>query len=723
MKLNTELSHEAEYLGDVQENRVGIDKSNLDFITTLLTSNLYSKPLESFFRETVSNAYDSHVEAGTEEHILLLIEDVGEEYNTYRISIRDYGVGLSPERFDKIYRNVGSSTKRESNDYIGMFGIGRFSCLSCADIANITSYYHGTKYSYLMYKNGGGINIDKISEVEGDYKDGLEVSIKKSVFSHSNWREAINSLCLFDKLHITYKGENYFLKGLVQDFNDRKVVNFKTFSWCSILGAYNNYFKVGRVIYNIESDKISINSRTGLIIDLPIGSVDITPNREALQYTDYTNKEIDLRAQKVKEELQTLIESKLQNDITLIKFCNDFVYNTTYLYTVLDSPVRFLSISPDDVDLDFSKIHINSNTLPNKYTDFLKAIRWFGIDKPIIYKNMKPGGGRNYSDKDMRTILTGRIDLATKEDNITKQVTLRYFQENLTKTTIVLTYSGLDELKDGLKKYCIKVEYMDKDYCEECINFTFNNLQMPSLSNDKVPASYIKDFQEEQRGKRKRNFDSTNIPIRKYGEFGYSMYYLNNLSRDGFVLYTAHTREDDTLKDLAALLTYYEDYNAVITIKSEHLHLLENNRRFIKVDDFMFLRNNVLSKLITCYVISKNFEGLNRVPLVREFNSVYKKQIYTLQYGKKGDTFLNLVSYYKEKKWLNYADIKYFSLSNYELEALDKWQQLHEERNNIIQMLTYHKYGRLQKIGLVPVKAPKIIKDYENIQKTKVSSD
>lgn len=120
MKLNTELSHDAEYIGDIQENRVGIDKSNLDFITTLLTSNLYSKPLESFLRETVANAYDSHMEAGTDEHILLLIQDSG--YKTYTISVRDYGVGVSPERFEKIYRNIGSSTKRDSNDYIGMFG-------------------------------------------------------------------------------------------------------------------------------------------------------------------------------------------------------------------------------------------------------------------------------------------------------------------------------------------------------------------------------------------------------------------------------------------------------------------------------------------------------------------------------------------------------------------------------------------------------------------------
>jgi HSP90 family molecular chaperone len=122
MIANNIISHEAVYIGDVQENRVGIDKANIDFITTLLTSNLYSKPFDSFLRETISNACDSHVEAGTKDPILLLIEEYPNVEYTYKISIRDYGVGLSPERFDTIYKNIGSSTKRESNDYIGMFG-------------------------------------------------------------------------------------------------------------------------------------------------------------------------------------------------------------------------------------------------------------------------------------------------------------------------------------------------------------------------------------------------------------------------------------------------------------------------------------------------------------------------------------------------------------------------------------------------------------------------
>jgi len=113
--------NDVQTIGEVQENQVGIDLKNLDHIITLLSSNLYSNPEASFLRETVCNGIDSHIEAGTKEPVIVsFIED-----NNYQnfISVRDYGTGLSPERFKEVYLNVGSSTKRQSNDYIGAFGI------------------------------------------------------------------------------------------------------------------------------------------------------------------------------------------------------------------------------------------------------------------------------------------------------------------------------------------------------------------------------------------------------------------------------------------------------------------------------------------------------------------------------------------------------------------------------------------------------------------------
>jgi len=109
--------------GEATENKVAIDPKNIEHIITILSSNLYSKPEQSFLREIISNAVDAHKEAGTEEPIVLSL--LGNGNDTYTVAVRDYGTGISPERFKEIYLNIGSSTKRESNDYIGSFGIRR----------------------------------------------------------------------------------------------------------------------------------------------------------------------------------------------------------------------------------------------------------------------------------------------------------------------------------------------------------------------------------------------------------------------------------------------------------------------------------------------------------------------------------------------------------------------------------------------------------------------
>lgn len=711
MKLNTELSHEAEYLGDVQENRVGIDKSNIDFITTLLTSNLYSKPLESFLRETVANAYDSHVEAGTEEPILLLIEDTS-GYKTYRISIRDYGIGVSPERFDKIYRNIGSSTKRESNDYIGMFGIGRFSCLSCADVANITSYYQGTKYSYLMYKNGGGINIDKISEIKGDFKDGLEVSIEKSIYSFLEFNNALNHLCLFDKLHVVYRGDNYYLKNEVSSFNERKIANYNTFSWCSLLSSHENYYKVGRVIYEWDSSLAeNFYTESGLIIDLPIGSVDITPNREALQYTDYTKRTILSKFPEVQTELSNLINTFVKKSLTLREFHKNFVDDSSYALPIGDKDR--LSISEDDITIDWDTVTIDDEPIPENYCKILKMLKWNGIDKDLIYKTLSANGRKFCGNKTIRYVLKGSIELAVKEEKVIKQVAMQYFADSITESTVILTYEGLEEYKKRLIKYLNKTELIPEKEAEDAIEFTFKHLPIKKLSNSNIPSTYIEEYREIQRGKRKKSLDSSKIPIRLYyGNNSYRLSTLDMIPNEGLVLYTTHTKEDDDIKKLADLLYSYKEVAGVITLKSEYIPLVSHNRRFMRVEDVMFTRNNLIGKIATYWIIKNNLlktsDTILDIPLKKELSKKYHNQEFAVRYVYNNNLLDRLTEYYKEKGWLNEYDIKYFSLSLEEIEAYKYWKYLESRKYDLIQMAAYRKLGRMTKIGLVPVAAPKI---------------
>ena len=178
-----------------------------------------------------------------------------------------------------------------------------------------------------MYKNGSGINIDRLSVTEGDFKNGLEVSIKMKIYAERELIDAIKTLCLFDKLYVEYFGRNYSIINEVKEFNGRKVTEYKNFKTCN-LHNYYCYFSLGRVLYTDNERLIASKFQThGLIIDLPIGSVDIIPNREALQFNDRTKKVVNERLNLVKDELQEIVTSALSNDFTLkdfyLKLLND----------------------------------------------------------------------------------------------------------------------------------------------------------------------------------------------------------------------------------------------------------------------------------------------------------------------------------------------------------------------------------------------------------------
>lgn len=714
MKVNTILSHDAEYIGDVQENRVGIDKSNLDFITTLLTSNLYSKPLESFLRETIANAYDSHIEAGTDEYILLLIEDISSVYNNFRISIRDYGVGVSPERFDKIYKNIGSSTKRESNDYIGMFGIGRFSCLSCADTAHITSFYNGTKYSYIMYKNGGGINIDMISATKGDYKDGLEVSIDKQVEHAYQLETAIRGICLFDKVHISYKGANSYLKGCVDRFNARKITHYKNFSKCSLLSSSNNYFKVGNVLYPGKTDGISTTD--GIIVNLPIGSVDITPNREALQYTDYTNNTIKKQEGLVKQELQDMVNESSSGDLSLRSFCEHFVFGD---YFIVEKNGDTVTINKNDVHFNPSKLTIDKEPMPEGYYNFLRQIQYFLVPDSVIYKTLGSNiyrYRRNPLSHTIKDLIIGKFDLVEKGDKVTKQVTTQYITENCTKPTIILEFEGLANFKSKIKSFALHQLSTYNLDPSVYIDFTFKHISIGVMSNDSVPSSYIEAFKETQRSKRKK-IDTDKIAVRIYSYYGYKIGYLNNIPDKGIVIYTSHTIGADdrerTLKDLAELVSATNSVAAVITVRKDFIKLLSDNKRYVSIENFIFMKNKILSKFVTSCIIEDNFfkafRGIkdysmdaSSLPLYLEYLTKYKTEHKMQIYSHRGGTVTDIISLYKDKGWINKADINYFTISKEELSAYKDWRNMLNNKHDIIMRLALKKYGVLPKIGLTP---------------------
>lgn len=697
---NTQYINHSEHIGDIQENRVGIDIKNIDFITSLLTSNLYSNPLESFLRESVSNAYDSHVEAGTKEHILLIIDLMKD--GKYKITLRDFGVGLSPERFDEIYKNIGSSTKRESNNYIGAFGIGRFSCLSCATAASLSSFYNNTRYDYIMYKNEKGINIDKINEIKGEFKNGLEVSVIVNT-TPNELRDAIINLCFFKDLYIEYHDNDFSngyryqcnLHDVIRGFNNRHIIEFENISYCDFLKNYQSWdsyysFRIGNVLY--DNDTKPFRSY-GFVVNLPIGSVDITPSREKLQYTEYTKNTIKEYTEKAKNELNDFISKKIPKSLSIKELYKYFIADDA---VIVAKDGITLSVYTDDVTIDATKLMCDDEYFPNNYCKFLICKKYHEIGKNFIYKK---SGTRGRSGILFNILFDDEYTIYEKGDAVTKKSTLDYFISDKNKYII---------LQFGFTQSLSTIFYDTKTNIPnylECIDFTKKHLNIKKICNSDVPQSYT------NTSVKKHKQISNEDYIRFYGSYGYSQSKLKYIKdKNGFILYSQNSNENSQV-----FSKIYDNFRCnslftLITVKKEQLPLFQNNRKYVKVDDFLYKRNKFVEKLTTAYIIFDKYCKIRDyyyIPLFKEFKHRYNKYVETVTNSYHKDYFKSIIDTYINNKWYNKCDVDYFSLSDEDVKALKYKREVETNYHRLINYEVFKKCGRNDKIGIKPELEPK----------------
>ena len=125
---------------DFKEKSCSIDQEDMRYIASLLRNN-YSNPLLATIREIIANALDVTKSKKVEIQLPTQIEP--------NFIVRDFGCGLSEEDMLGLYTKYGKSTKRESNEAIGGFGIGRFAPLSYTDSFIVRSVHKGHKHSYI----------------------------------------------------------------------------------------------------------------------------------------------------------------------------------------------------------------------------------------------------------------------------------------------------------------------------------------------------------------------------------------------------------------------------------------------------------------------------------------------------------------------------------------------------------------------------------------------
>ena len=239
----------------------------------LTIKGMYSDPVLAVIRELISNALDSHIGAGTTDTPIKL--HLPTELEPH-FSVRDYGTSMTDEMIWNVYTEVYNSPKSDSNEQTGAFGLGSKSPFAIGDSFITTAYLDGEARTYVAsFDSDGFPELHHLSTVPTDEPDGLEVSVTPP---ESMRREFVPKVTEFVRGLDVAPVSNVPLR------ISEPVLSGDGWKLFRSAHGYNRSVMVrqGAVVYPTSVYVYNFDSGHELVVDVPIGSVEVATSREAL---------------------------------------------------------------------------------------------------------------------------------------------------------------------------------------------------------------------------------------------------------------------------------------------------------------------------------------------------------------------------------------------------------------------------------------------------------
>lgn len=345
----------------LEQSVMGMDNHGRDMATYFLRDKIYSNKIKAVVREYICNAVDEHNKYGVDRPVEVSLTGDGIDRSIF--SVRDYAEGLSDDGVRKIFGMYFRSTKSETNDSIGGFGVGSKAGHAYTDTFNIISHHNGVKTSYSCMLGAGDNNVpvghiyklDSCPTDETGIEINLEVKPIKERESRYSAREVSDSdkfkreiiefvqfahspitANIFDTVYNTPEQKHTttidgFTISIVDMFTEEKkrTYNDEKFTQnivdCNF--SFNPVLKMGDVTYgNATAIKgASIKDHTAITITAPVGSIDIPISREGMEETERNNRLIE----RASEALKSLAEKDAEpfKKKTLIELTDDYIQN------------------------------------------------------------------------------------------------------------------------------------------------------------------------------------------------------------------------------------------------------------------------------------------------------------------------------------------------------------------------------------------------------------
>lgn len=277
-------------LGD--SKAFGISRKDEAHIMGILRDTLYTDKILAVLREYSSNAWDAHREAGKGD---VPIKVTLPTFDDPKLTIRDYGRGLSPEDVFEIYTQYGASTKRETDEAVGTLGIGSKAGFAYSDTFTVTSFYGGSKRVYVALLGDDDVGTINLVHEESSGEKGIQIEIAVSPKDICEFQYKAQGLFKWfrpkpdiniqlPKIEQNMVLDNGVILGTIPDRYGYKTGGV----WVAMMGCVPYAIKLDEVVRESELAEYARSECGVLFFD--IGEVDINASREELKYSDRTRK-------------------------------------------------------------------------------------------------------------------------------------------------------------------------------------------------------------------------------------------------------------------------------------------------------------------------------------------------------------------------------------------------------------------------------------------------
>lgn len=273
----------------------------------ILSSGLYADKIGAVLRELGCNAADAHIANASSTKPFEVKLPTALDPGFY---VKDWGPGLSKEEVIELYTTYFSSSKSDSNDFTGAFGLGSKSPFSYTDQFTLTSVHGGTARHYIAYLGDEG--FPRISEVgeepaQPDWPHGLRVSFPVNQQDVGEFTKAAKRIFRWFRQAPRIRGMELTPEPpLLAGERFRLYRAHRSAAYEDAALSPGLYVLMGNVCYPVDVEQALMQKSSGdgaqadlierfkalhtaaLVLTVDIGTVSVAASREQLQYTEAT---------------------------------------------------------------------------------------------------------------------------------------------------------------------------------------------------------------------------------------------------------------------------------------------------------------------------------------------------------------------------------------------------------------------------------------------------